>query len=115
MLLRLPFRILISIALVAFLAIEFAPGVILRAELDGWAHNAADDAAAALVNGGPDDARAAANHDIALHKDVSITSFTTDNRTVSVTVAADGKSYFAGVPALKAWFHVSASASQTQP
>ena len=113
MLLRLPYKIILPIVVLAYLAFQLCPPLFLRMQLDGYAHDAADSAASALVNGDADSAKAAATQDVSLHRGVTMTAFAVTGHTVEVTLETDAKSYFSRFGSLKGWFHVTSTASQT--
>jgi hypothetical protein len=105
-------KIVVVIALLGFAAIELGSPLWTRAQLDGVAHDAADEAARAIANGRSTlEAREAAELQ-AESEDASITDFSRDTKGVHVTVFREAKSYLLHrFGPTKDWYDISVDAS----
>lgn len=107
-------KIVLGIALVGFLVVELVSPVVVRAQLDGIAHDAADNAALHLLDRPADTERAReiAEEIVAEEDGVALTVFTVGTGGVSVTVQRQARSFLLGkVEQLKSWYDVKVSAS----
>lgn len=106
-------KIVIGIALVGFLAVELISPVAVRAQLDGVAHDAADNAALHLLDH-PDEverARLIAD-EIAKEKDAALTFFDVGSNGVTVTVEREARSFLLKkMEQLESWYDVEVTAS----
>lgn len=106
-------KIVIGIALVGFLAVELISPVAVRAQLDGVAHDAADNAVLHLLDH-PDEverARLIAD-EIAREKDAALTFFDVGTNGVTVTVEREARSFLLKkVEQLESWYDVEVTAS----
>jgi Flp pilus assembly protein TadG len=111
-------KIVIIIALLGFAAVELGSPLWTRAQLDGIAHDAADEAARAFEDQGKTDQARKAAEDKAAADDAVITSFSgPDNQgRIHVTVFREAKSYLLhNFGPTKDWYAVSVEAtSQTK-
>ena len=94
MIIRWLVKIVIVIAIVGFVAVEAGSPLIMRAQLDGVAHDAADDSFQSLFHGGtPDQAREVADND-AKDKGAKVAAFTiNDDGSTRVTVEKEARSF----------------------
>lgn len=92
-------KVVVAIVLVGFLAVELGSPVVARAQLDGVANDAADNAALELMSSG-DAARArAAAEEIVVDKDATLKDFTVNAQgQVVLTVEREARSLL-----LKKW------------
>ena len=105
-------KIVLGIAIVGFLAIEFGSPLWTRAQLDDIAHEVADEAALELKsNGDPEKAKVAAQN-TAADRDVALTAFAiTDGQRVHVTVYRQARSYLLRrIDQTKDWYDISVKA-----
>jgi hypothetical protein len=105
-------KLIASIALVGFLGVELGTPVIVRAQVDGLAHDAADEAESVLRDRGIDAAKQAAA-DIAAKDSATVEEFTTDDQgRVHVTLHKEAKSYLLKKwGRLESWYDVRVSAT----
>lgn len=106
-------KVVISIVVLGFVAVELGSPLVVRLQLDGIAHDVADEAARALGqsrNAGQ--ARTTAEQ-IVLDRDATLRSFEIDAaENVNVTVARDAPSLLAKkLDALRNWYDVSVAAT----
>lgn len=106
-------KIVIGIALVGFLAVELISPVAVRAQLDGVAHDAADNAVLHLLDH-PDEieqARLIAD-EIAREKDAVLTFFDVGTNGVTVTVEREARSFLLKkMEQFESWYDVEVTAS----
>ena len=106
-------KIVLGIALFGFLGVELVSPVVVRAQLDDVAHDAADNAALWLLDhpDGSERAREIAE-DIAVEKDAVLTVFDIGTAGVTVTVERQARSFLLKkVEQLQSWYDVEVTAS----
>ncbi len=106
-------KVVISIAVLGFAAVELGSPLVVRLQLDGVAHDVADESARALTQlRTPDQARVTAEQ-IALDRDASLRSFEVDAAgTVNVVVAREAPSLVLDkLDQMKSWYDVSVTAA----
>ena len=92
-------KIILGIAAVGFLAIELGSPLVMQAQLDGVAHDAADAAGLELRTSGNEDAARAEAARVAEDNDAELKAFeVVDPDTARVTVEKDARSFL-----LKKW------------
>ena len=107
-------KLVLGIALFGFIAYEVGTPLIVRAQLDGVAQEAAVEAAAVVRNrGGSVEAAQAAAAERAAADGAELKAFTIDDQKQShVTVRKEAKSYlFKKWGPMKSWYDVTVSAS----
>ncbi|HSH61187.1 MAG TPA: hypothetical protein VK988_16415 [Acidimicrobiales bacterium] len=106
-------KVVISIVVLGFAAIELGSPLVVRLQLDGIAHDVADEAARVLGQSrNAAQARATAEQ-IVVDRDATLRSFEIDTaETVNVTVAREAPSIvLKKVDAVKSWYDVSVAAT----
>ncbi|HEX9969985.1 MAG TPA: hypothetical protein VGB03_07585 [Acidimicrobiales bacterium] len=106
-------KLVLGIAVVGFLLIELGTPLIVRTQLDGIAHESADQAGFALRNGGNAEAAEAAAVEQASKDKAEVTEFAiTPEGEARVTVRKEAKSYlFKKWDRTKGWYDLKASAT----
>lgn len=110
-------KLIVSIAVVGFLGIELGTPLIVRTQLDGLAHDAADTAGAIVRDRGSEaDARAAAEN-LAAKDDATVEEFVVDQQErVTVTLRKQANSYLLKKwDPLKGWYDIKKSATSEGP
>ena len=111
-------KVVIVLAVIGVVFVEVGSPVIAHFQVDGAAHDAADDAASSLFHGGDaDTARAAADQDAA-KEGATVESFTidNDNKTVHLRLFKQARSFvLKKVSWFKKWYEVRVSASSSGP
>jgi len=105
------FKVILVIGVVGFLILEVGSPLIVRAQIDGAAHDAANDAAAELLHSrNPDQARATADADAA-KEGATVQNFQIDDRgVVRVTLQKQARSVLLKKwDTLKSWYDVRVS------
>jgi hypothetical protein len=110
-------KIVVVIALLGFAALELGSPLWTRAQLDGVAHDAADEAARAFANGRNFQESRRVAEQQAESEDALLTDFTQDAKgTVRVTVFREARSYLLHrFGPTKDWYDVSVDATATPP
>jgi Flp pilus assembly protein TadG len=108
-------KVVIAIVVVGFLAVELGSPLITRAQLDGVAHDAANDAAHSLLQSRGDLGQAeVAAQQVTADRDATLRGFTVHPTTaaVHVTVSREARSLlFKRWDKLEGWYDVEASAT----
>ncbi len=106
-------KVVISIAVLGFAAVELGSPLIVRVQLDGVAHDVADESALTLSRSGDASQARATAEQIVLDRDASLRSFAIDGaRTVNVTVAREAPSLvLKKVDKVRSWYDVSVTAA----
>lgn len=109
-------KVVLGIALLGFAAVELGTPVIVRAQLDGVAHDAIDAAGFALRDGGNEATARAAAVDRASKDDAEVTEFHVDEqRRAHVTVRKQAKSYLLKKwDRTESWYDVTVSATSEE-
>lgn len=79
-------KIVLGFALTGLMIVELGSPLVTRGQIDGVAHDAADSAALALLDHNDLERARAVAQEIADDKNVTLESFTVDNRGLRVTV-----------------------------
>jgi Flp pilus assembly protein TadG len=110
-------KIVVVIALLGFAALELGSPLWTRAQLDGVAHDAADEAARAFANGRTTEQARQVAEQQAESEDALLTEFSRDAQgKVHVTVFKEARSYLLHrFGPTKDWYDVSVDASSTPP
>ena len=106
-------KVVLGIAATGFVAFELGAPLIVRVQLDGVAHDAADESARTLAKSrNAAEARVTAEQ-IALDREASLRSFEVDTaETVNVTVAREAPSIvMKKLDPVKSWYDVSVAAA----
>ena len=106
-------KIILGIAVVGFLVIELGSPVVMQAQLDGIAHDAADAAGLELQNSNdPERAKAEAER-VALENDATLEGFEVESPTKArVTVRKEARSFLLKRwDQTKSWYDVKKSAT----
>lgn len=106
-------KLVLSIAVAGFLLIELGTPLIIRTQLDGIAHESADQAIFAIRNGGGAEAAEEAAVQHAAKDGAEVTEFAFDNEgKAKVTVRKEAKSYlFKKWDRMKGWYDLKATAT----
>lgn len=106
-------KLVVGIALVGFLAVELATPLIVRSQLDGLVHEAANEAGGILRDRGDAEAAEAAAGEIAAKDKAVVTEFeVVDATKATVTIRKEARSYLLKKwDRLKGWYDVTASAT----
>ena len=109
-------KIVLAIALVGFIAVELISPLVVRAQLDGVAHDAADNAVLHLLDHPTDVERAREiAQDIATDKDAALTVFDVGVNGVTVTVQREARSFLlAKVEQLESWYDVKVTVTEAR-
>lgn len=110
-------KIILVVGVVGFLALEVGSPVIVRAQLDGAAHDAANDAAAELLHSrNADQARAMADTDAA-KEGATVQNFQIDDKgVVHVTLEKQARSVLLkNIDRFKSWYDVRVSVTSAGP
>ena len=106
-------KIVIGIALLGFIGVELISPLAVRAQLDGVAHDAADNAVLHLLDH-PEEVEQARviAEDIARDKDAALTLFDVGTNGVTVTVEREARSFLLKkVEQLESWYDVEVTVS----
>ncbi len=105
-------KVVISIVVLGFAAVELGSPLIVRLQLDGVANDVADESFRTLSQSRSAGQARATAEQIVLDRDASLRSFEIDaTGTVNVTVAREARSLvLAKVEQLKSWYDVSVAA-----
>jgi hypothetical protein len=106
-------KLVVAIALVGFLVVELGTPLVVRLQLDGTAHDAADSAEAIMRDRGSFDAAKQAAVEVATGESASVDEFSLDEEGhVRVTLHKEAKSYLLKRwGRLKSWYDVRVSAA----
>lgn len=105
-------KIVISFALVGFLAVELGSPLVTRAQLDTLAHDAADNAVLELLGNNSDERAQEVANEVVTKEDARLKHFVIDQRGVTVTVEREARSFLLKkVEQLKSWYEVEVTAS----
>ena len=109
-------KLVLSIVVIGFLAVELGTPLIVRVQLDGTAHDAADRAGSTMYDGGSEEAAAAAASEEAASDDAEVIDFSVnDQGRPRVKVRKQANSYlFDKWDPMKGWYEVEASATGAQ-
>ncbi|HVF75969.1 MAG TPA: hypothetical protein VM938_13065 [Acidimicrobiales bacterium] len=109
-------KLVLGIALFGFAALELGSPVIVRIQLDGVAHDAADDAAFIIRDRGNPEAAQQAAADRAAKDSAEITAFAVDQQgRVRLTVRKQATSYLLKEwDRTKSWYDVTVSATSEE-
>ena len=109
-------KIVVGIAVVGFLLVELGSPLVTRGQLDGIAHDAADNAALHLLDH-PDEVEQAKQIaiDLATGKEAALTLFDAGPQLVTVTVQRDARSLLLKkLKQLESWYDVEVTATATK-
>lgn len=106
-------KLVLGIAVTGFVAIELGTPLVVRAQLDGSAHDAADEAGFVIRDGGSQEAAAQAAAEVAAKNDADVEAVGVDEQgKVSVTLRKQAKSYLLKKwDRLQSWYEVRVSAT----
>ena len=109
-------KVVITIAVLGFAAVELGSPLVVRVQLDGVAHDAADESARALSQSCNTLQAQATAEQIVLARDASLRAFGVDAEgTVNVTVAREAPSLLVKkLEAMKSWYDVTVTAATTK-
>lgn len=110
-------KLVLGIAIVGFLAIELGTPVIVRTQLDGLAHDAADEAGFVIRDRGSPEAAQQAAAAIAAKDDATVEAFSVDEQgKVTVTLRKEARSYLLKKwDRLKGWYDIKKTATSEGP
>lgn len=106
-------KLVLGVALMGFLAVELATPVIVRVQLDGTAHEVADEAGIVLRDRGAEDAaRDIAERGAAVHDAELVTFEVTDDGKAKITLRKQAKSYLLKkIEQFESWYEVQVTAT----
>lgn len=105
-------KIVVGFGLAGFVVVEAGAPLVIRAQLDGVAHDAADSAARDLLDRNDAPRAQAVAQQVAAEEDAALKSFTIDQNGVHVTVEREAPSVLLKkVEPLQGWYDVEVSAS----
>lgn len=106
-------KLIVGIALAGFLLVEVATPVIVRSQIDGLAHEAADEAAAILRDQNKPDVAEASTVELATKHGATVEEYSIDDQgRVHVTLRKEAKSYLLKKwDRLESWYDVRVSAT----
>ena len=110
-------KIVVTIAVVGFLAVELGSPFWTRAQLDGTAHDVADEAAFELRKSNSSEVARGAAERLATERDARLTEFSIDAESrVHVTVYRKARSYLLHrFDQTKDWYDISVKADAVPP
>lgn len=108
-------KIVLSFVVAGLIIAELGAPLVTRAQIDGVAHDAADNAALDLLDHNDLERARAVAQEIADDKDVVLEAFTVDQRGVRVTVARKSWSLVLGKwDTTRSWYDVRVTATATK-
>lgn len=110
-------KLVVGIALAGFLLVELGTPVIVRTQLDGLAHDAADEAGFAIRDRNSQETAKQAAVDIAAKDDATVEAFAVDDQgRVTVTLRKEARSYLLKKwDRLKGWYDIKKTATSEGP
>lgn len=111
-------KIVLTVALIGLVAFEGGSPLITRAQVDGIAHNIADDATADYFQRRNEETARAVADELAAKEEVAIEAFTVDPSTgvVTVKVFKEARSLFLkNWDTTKSWYEIRVTASGETP